>query len=79
MLEKKIKGIEHRIKMKKNKEEGEYKRKRRDKKRGVKHKLRIVTKKIHMNNNFFAYFYESEIVSGFLLKFPIVDCFEPII
>lgn len=34
MLEKKIKGIEHRIKMKKNKEEGEYKRKRRDKKKG---------------------------------------------
>ena len=33
---------------------------------GVKHGVRIVTEKNHMNNNFFTYFCESKIVSGLL-------------
>ena len=32
----------------------------------MKHRVRIVTEKNHMNNNFFTYFCESGIVSGFL-------------
>ena len=65
--------------MKKKEEEGYKKEKKTKKKRGVKHKVRIVIEKIHKNNNFFAYFCESEIVSGFFFKFPIAGCFKPII
>ena len=35
-----------------------------------KHRVRIVTKKDHMNKRFFTYLYKSEIVFGFLFKFP---------
>ena len=38
-----------------------------------KHRVRIVTKKDHMNKRFFTYLYKSEIVFGFLFKFPTTD------
>ena len=60
MLKKKIKRVKHKIRIKK-KEEEEYKRKKKtNKRRRVKHKVRIVTKKNHMNNNSFAYFCERD-------------------
>ena len=64
----------------KKKEEEEYKREKETNKRWrVKYKVRLVTEKNHMNNNLFAYFCESEIISEFLFKFSIADCLKLII
>ena len=67
--------------MTKHEKEGDdsYKRKERRKRKGTQntkrkiHRVRIVTKKDHMNKSFFTYFYKSETVFGFLFKCSFAD------
>ena len=72
MLEKKIRRIKHQIRTKK-KEGEEYKKQENTNERGRNTQSGNYNSENHMNESLFTYFYKSEIVFGFLFKFPVAD------
>lgn len=57
----------------KKKEEEVYKKEENTNERGRNTQSEICDIENHMNKSLFTYFYKSEIVFGFLFKFPIAD------